>query len=68
MSYEICSNSPKIKPILLIRNPYAVALSKTERKHWGWMNDPKEFLLQKSLRENLIFLNNKLHTSKAKRH
>lgn len=54
MSYELCSKNPEIKPILIIRNPYAVALSKTKKKDWPWMHDPKDFLLQKRLREKYL--------------
>ena len=50
-SYEICSKNKKIKPILLIRNPFATVSSIREREDWDWMEDPKEFLLQKRLRE-----------------
>jgi hypothetical protein len=40
---------PQVKIILLIRNPFAVALSKEKTKNWKWMADPKEFLNQTSL-------------------
>ena len=43
-----------IKPILLIRNPYAVALSKFKKKNWNWMTDPKDFLKQKELVEDYL--------------
>jgi len=39
----------KIRPVLLIRNPFAVALSKFNKKDWAWMTDPREFLKQKQL-------------------
>jgi len=54
IAYEVCTNNSKVKPILLIRNPFAVALSVRERKNWSWMTDPKEFLLQKELFENYL--------------
>lgn len=40
---------PKIKPILLIRNPFAVALSKSKRNDWYWPSEPLDFLNQKDL-------------------
>lgn len=38
-----------IKPILIIRNPFAVALSVYEKRDWSWMTDPKDFLRQPKL-------------------
>ena len=40
---------PTIKIILLIRNPFAVALSKFKKKSWYWLTNPKEFLNQELL-------------------
>ncbi len=34
-AYELCYNNPRIKPILLIRNPFAVVLSQQSLK-WDW--------------------------------
>ena len=45
---------PDIKIILLIRNPFEVALSKENKKNWGWMEDPKLFLNQKELYEDFL--------------
>jgi len=42
----------EIKVILLLRNPFAVALSKYKKKHWHWMTDPKEFLKQQQLMDD----------------
>lgn len=44
MAYNLSQKHPKVKTVLLIRNPFAVAISKQERKHWLWMNDPADFL------------------------
>jgi hypothetical protein len=49
LAYTICSNNNKIKPVLIIRNPFHVAFSIREREQWDWMKDPKDFLLQESL-------------------
>jgi len=40
---------PSIKPVLLLRNPFAVALSKYKKRHWYWMTDPLAFLRQETL-------------------
>jgi hypothetical protein len=45
---------PDLKIVLLIRNPFAVALSKWKTRHWRWMTDPKEFLDQKALLEDYL--------------
>ena len=45
---------PNIKIILLIRNPFEVAISKQNKKDWGWMEDPKLFLEQKDLYEDFL--------------
>ena len=43
-----------IKPVLLIRNPFAVALSKYKKKDWEWMTDPRDFLKQEQLVEDFL--------------
>ena len=35
---------PDVEVILLIRNPFAVALSKRDRKHWYWLDEPLKLL------------------------
>jgi hypothetical protein len=45
---------PHIKPILLIRNPFAVALSKFNTRQWVWLTEPLEFLKQKALSEDFL--------------
>lgn len=42
-------NIPGVKKVLLIRNPFSVALSKQRLKKWTWMTEPKEFLNQPAL-------------------
>lgn len=42
-------NIRSIKKILLIRNPFSVALSKRKTKHWGWADKPQRFLHQTEL-------------------
>lgn len=38
-----------IKPILIIRNPFAVALSVYQKREWSWMTNPNDFLEQPKL-------------------
>lgn len=40
---------PMVKKILILRHPFAVALSKQKLQRWSWLNDPLEFLNQKQL-------------------
>lgn len=47
-------NLPQIKKVLLVRNPFAVALSKQKLSNWTWMNDPQAFLQQKPLYEDYL--------------
>ncbi len=45
-------NLPHVKSVLVIRNPFAVALSKQKRKRGIWMTDPSAFLSQSALVED----------------
>jgi len=45
---------PNVKLILLIRNPFSVALSKYKMRHAFWMTDPLEFLNQTRLRNDYL--------------
>lgn len=45
---------PKIKLIWIIRNPFAVALSKYKTRGWAWMTDPTKFLKQNYLVEDYL--------------
>ncbi|EDX84124.1 hypothetical protein S7335_1821 [Synechococcus sp. PCC 7335] len=42
-------NLPHVKPVFVIRNPFAVALSKQKRTRGVWMTDPSDFLSQPAL-------------------
>ncbi|MCG8345899.1 MAG: sulfotransferase domain-containing protein [Chlorobiales bacterium] len=53
-SYWISTRYPEIKIILLIRNPFAVALSKCKKKNWLWLNDPMALLDQKDLYDDYL--------------
>ena len=46
---------PDIKTILLIRNPFAVALSKYKKMDWFWVTDPMDLLNQADLYEDYLF-------------
>lgn len=45
---------PTVKKIFLIRNPFAVALSKYNKRSWIWLENPKELLSQKQLRKDYL--------------
>ncbi|OFC69932.1 sulfotransferase domain-containing protein [Alteromonas confluentis] len=49
LSYAITQNHSHVKPILLMRNPFAVALSKAKKKNWFWETEPLNLLKQKQL-------------------
>jgi hypothetical protein len=54
-------NFPAVKPVLLMRNPFAVALSKTQHGNYAWNNGPAELLqqselVQRHLRDDVGFL------------
>ena len=53
-AYQIKKRAPSLKIILLIRNPFDVALSKQERKSWGWADNPGEFLNQHQLMQDFL--------------
>jgi hypothetical protein len=48
-AHSLFQNYPFLKVVLLIRNPFAVALSKIKTQDWGWMNNPQDFLKQEKL-------------------
>lgn len=50
----IARQYPNLKIVFLVRNPFAVALSKLNKRHWIWMTDPKEFLKQPALRDDYL--------------
>jgi hypothetical protein len=45
---------PGVKVVLLLRNPFAVALSKSRKKHWFWLTEPLDLLGQPDLREDFL--------------
>lgn len=50
----VTHNIPHVRKILLIRNPFAVALSKQRLKSWTWMTDPAKLLEQKTLYDDYL--------------
>ena len=50
----VSSNFPKVKIILLIRNPFSVALSKYKLKNWLWLTEPIDLLKQSALYEDYL--------------
>lgn len=58
-------NAPSTKKILIIRNPFSVALSKQRYQHWIWMTNPKQFLDQKLLMSDYLMpFEHLIHASK----
>jgi len=53
-SFWASSRFPEVKKIFLIRNPFAVALSKSKTMDWQWVKDPVHFLKQKDLLEDYL--------------
>jgi len=54
LCYWVVSQYHKIKPVLLIRNPFSVALSKFKKKDWFWVTEPMDLLNQHSLKEDYL--------------
>ena len=54
LCFALTREFPHIKPVLLIRNPFAVALSKSKTKDWLWLTEPLELLKQKELLEDYL--------------
>jgi len=54
-SYWASVHFPKLKIILLIRNPFSVALSKYITKNWFWVTDPMVLLNQADLYEDYLY-------------
>jgi len=50
----VSAHFPQIKEILLMRHPFAVALSKRNMIKWDWMTEPKQFLNQRELYEDFL--------------
>jgi len=45
---------PGVKVTLLLRNPFAVALSKSRKRHRYWLTEPLDLLGQQDLREDFL--------------
>jgi hypothetical protein len=45
---------PEVRTLLLIRNPFAVALSKRRRQDWFWLTEPMDLLAQPDLHEDFL--------------
>ena len=43
-----------IKTVLLVRNPFAMALSKFKKRNWLWMNEPLDFLSDPKLMNDFL--------------
>lgn len=50
----VANQFPDLKIILLIRNPFAVALSKYKKRDWLWMTNPIDFLQQSTLFDDYL--------------
>lgn len=49
LSYSAFLQFPHVKIVLLIRNPFAMALSKYKKRNWCWVTEPLHLLNQKDL-------------------
>lgn len=54
MCYAACQAFPQVRPVLLIRNPFAVAASKYKKRDWFWGDEPLDLLNQPALREDFL--------------
>ncbi|WP_294952845.1 sulfotransferase domain-containing protein [Sulfurovum sp.] len=52
LAAKVKHDRPDIKVVLLIRNPFAVALSKYHKRGWHWMTEPTAFLENRELVED----------------
>ena len=50
----VWQRTPTSKVVLLLRNPFSVALSKYKTRHWHWLTDPKKLLQQPQLRSDFL--------------
>ena len=53
-SYALSQSRPEIDLILILRNPFAVALSRQNKPEWKWFNEPQQFLSQKNLARDFL--------------
>lgn len=54
LSHWAVSQFPSVKPVLLIRNPFAVAISKYKKSDWYWAIEPRHLLNQKKLFDDYL--------------
>ncbi|MGI9317867.1 MAG: sulfotransferase domain-containing protein [bacterium] len=54
LCFWACQRHPSIKPVLLLRNPFAVALSKAKKQDWLWVQDPMDLWDQEFLRQDYL--------------
>ncbi len=50
----VSRNHPRVKVVLLVRNPFSVALSKLKKSEWIWVTDPMSLWNQAPLREDYL--------------
>ncbi len=55
LSYSVFRRISNMKIILLMRNPFSVALSKRKRSNWYWETDPLKLLSQKNLYDDYLY-------------
>lgn len=53
-AYSLRKINPSIDIILLIRNPFAVALSRQNKPKWEWFNRPEALLMQQQLKRDFL--------------
>jgi len=53
-AYWVSIRFPQIKIILLLRNPFSVAISKNRKKEWYWLTEPLNLLEQPDLYEDYL--------------
>ncbi|MCB1887174.1 MAG: hypothetical protein KDH20_06185 [Rhodocyclaceae bacterium] len=49
LAWWVVARFPVVRPVLLLRHPFAVALSKARRRDWYWMDAPGDFLADDTL-------------------
>ncbi|MDQ8187865.1 sulfotransferase domain-containing protein [Pelagicoccus sp. SDUM812002] len=54
LSHWATSKFPEVRPVMLLRNPFAVAISKYKKSDWYWAIEPRHLLNQKSLHNDYL--------------
>ena len=54
MAFRIWQTNPAVKPVLIVRHPLAVALSKHRRDDWDWCREPDRLFAQTRLRADFL--------------